>query len=79
MIEREDIERAEKFRRGIGGRYDREVDQLAAEFYRHRLDTKAALILSLRHDFDDWPDYVALADVADALEATPKKDNPDGN
>lgn len=31
-------------------------------------ETRAHLINSLRHDFDEWTDYVALADVADALE-----------
>lgn len=32
------------------------------------LETRTEIIRSLRHDFDDWPDYVALSDVADALE-----------
>lgn len=32
------------------------------------IETRAQIINSLRHDFDEWPDYVALADVADALE-----------
>lgn len=32
------------------------------------IETRKEMIRSLRHDFDDWPDYVALADVADTME-----------
>lgn len=31
-------------------------------------ETHQELCRSLREDFDDWPDYVTLTDVADSLE-----------
>lgn len=49
-------------------------------FAQHRLNAKAEFIRSLRHDFDEWPDYVALADVADELEREPESaDTTDGD
>lgn len=54
---------AEQIRRGNRDGLDTVKAALAAI-----IETRAQIINSLRHDFDEWPDYVALADVADALE-----------
>lgn len=42
MVEQVDKDRAEKFRRGQGGKYDRDVSDMAEEFARHRIETLAA-------------------------------------
>lgn len=56
----------------LSGKRDK-TDKVQA-FARHRRNTEAEIISSLRHDFDEWPDYVALADVADALESAHLKE-----
>lgn len=67
----EDIERAEKFRRGIGGRYDRDVDQMAAEFARcrqsHSLPGDVGIAEALASELDAMV-LVATNDAALAIE-----------
>jgi len=59
----------EAIRRGAWDSHD-----VVQAFARRRRNVEAGLIRSLRHDFDEWPDYVALADVADALESAHLKE-----
>ena len=41
----------------------------AEDFARHRIEERAKIVAWLRHKLDDWPDYVAPSDIADAIEA----------
>ena len=64
-----DRDAAEAFRRGIGGKYDREVSSLAEAFARHRLAERAAVVAWLRDiDFAHESQRRAVNQIADAIE-----------